>query len=209
MSVLMGVRDAPTLARAADLGTAMQLTNIARDVGEDARLGRIYLPLDELTANGVEPEAFLRSPSYTPELGRTVEQLLQRARALYIRADSGISVLPRKYQPGIRAARKLYSAIGDQVAIQGYNSVDSRAVVGTNKKLGLLVSAITLRQPREITSDQPALPQNQFLIDAVVNAPADAPAVTSNMFKPRALWMLDLFETLHARDRNPRVARHR
>ena len=44
MSVLMGVRDAKTLARAADLGTAMQLTNIARDVGEDAQLGRIYLP---------------------------------------------------------------------------------------------------------------------------------------------------------------------
>ncbi|MAV74063.1 MAG: phytoene synthase [Halieaceae bacterium] len=209
MSVLMGVRDAPTLARAADLGTAMQLTNIARDVGEDARLGRIYLPLDELVANGIEPEAFLRNPSFTPELGRTIEQLLQRARALYIRADSGISVLPRKYQPGIRAARKLYSAIGDQVAIQGYNSVDSRAVVGTNKKLGLLLSAITLRQPRELASNEPALAQNQFLIDAVVNAPADAPAVTNNMFKPRALWMLDLFETLHARDRNPGIARHR
>ena len=187
----------------------MQLTNIARDVGEDARLGRIYLPLNELISNGIDPEAFLRTPQYSEGVGQTVEQLLARARDLYVRADNGISVLPRKYQPGIRAARKLYAAIGDQVALQNYNSVDQRAIVGTNKKLGLLVSAITFRQPRQSASLEPVLPQNKFLVDAVVNAPADAPAVTTNMFKPRALWMLDLFETLHARDRNPRVARHR
>ncbi len=59
MCVLMGVRDADALARACDLGVAMQLTNIARDVGEDARERRLYLPLDWLAEAGIDPDAFL------------------------------------------------------------------------------------------------------------------------------------------------------
>ena len=59
MALLMGVRDADALARACDLGVAMQLTNIARDVGEDARAGRLYLPLDWLREAGLDPAAFL------------------------------------------------------------------------------------------------------------------------------------------------------
>ena len=62
MCVLMRVRDADALARACDLGLAMQLTNIARDVGEDARAGRLYLPLDWLADEGLSPEAFLAQP---------------------------------------------------------------------------------------------------------------------------------------------------
>ncbi|MEO0917633.1 MAG: phytoene/squalene synthase family protein, partial [Pseudomonadota bacterium] len=62
MCVLMRVRDADALARACDLGVAMQLTNIARDVGEDARMGRIYLPLDWLRDAGIDPVNFLREP---------------------------------------------------------------------------------------------------------------------------------------------------
>ncbi len=59
MCVLMQVRDADVLARACDLGLAMQLTNIARDVGEDARAGRLFLPLDWLRLEGVDPDAFV------------------------------------------------------------------------------------------------------------------------------------------------------
>lgn len=62
MAVLMGVRSPQALARAADLGVAMQLTNIARDVGEDARAGRLYLPRDLLEAADIDPDAFLRNP---------------------------------------------------------------------------------------------------------------------------------------------------
>ena len=62
MAVLMGVRDPTVLARACDLGTAMQLTNIARDVGEDARAGRLYLPEDWLREEGLDPDAWLRAP---------------------------------------------------------------------------------------------------------------------------------------------------
>jgi hypothetical protein len=68
MCVLMGVRDADRLARACDLGLAMQLTNIARDVGEDARAGRLYLPLDWLDAAGVDVAGFLADPRPTPAI---------------------------------------------------------------------------------------------------------------------------------------------
>jgi phytoene synthase len=66
MCVLMEVRDPHALARACDLGVAMQLTNIARDVGEDARAGRLYLPTDWLEEEGIDIDAFLADPRPTP-----------------------------------------------------------------------------------------------------------------------------------------------
>ncbi len=63
MCVLMDVRDRHALARACDLGAAMQLTNIARDVGEDAALGRVYLPLDWLEEAGLDRAAFVARPA--------------------------------------------------------------------------------------------------------------------------------------------------
>jgi 15-cis-phytoene synthase len=92
MCVLMRVRNADALARACDLGLAMQLTNIARDVGEDARAGRLYLPLDWLREGGVEPEDFLADPHPTPVIRRSVARLLAQADRLYLRrgAPGGI-----------------------------------------------------------------------------------------------------------------------
>ena len=66
MALLMGARSQDALARAADLGVAMQLSNIARDVGEDARAGRLYLPLDWLQEAGIEHQQFLAEPTFTP-----------------------------------------------------------------------------------------------------------------------------------------------
>jgi len=68
MCVLMRVRDADALARAADLGVAMQLTNIARDVGEDALEQRLYLPQNWMHEAGLPPEAFLARPEICPEI---------------------------------------------------------------------------------------------------------------------------------------------
>ena len=86
MTLLMGVRDAAALARACDLGVAMQLTNIARDVGEDARAGRLYLPLDWLDEAGVDRDRFLAAPAPSPALARVVARLLAEADRLYARA---------------------------------------------------------------------------------------------------------------------------
>ena len=67
MAVILGAQDAAVIARACDLGVAMQITNIARDVGEDARRGRLYLPREWLAAAGVDADAWLANPRFSPQ----------------------------------------------------------------------------------------------------------------------------------------------
>jgi len=175
MTVLMGRREPGVLARACDLGAAMQLTNIARDVGEDARNGRVYLPGAWLREAGVDVEAWRAKPAFTPAIGAVTERLLKEADKLYARADLGVPMLPRDCRPAIRAARLLYADIGRVVRARGGNSVDSRAVVSKGRKLALVIRAWGARfsagrEPRE--GDAPALPEVQFLLDAVAGAKA-------------------------------------
>ena len=105
MAVLMGAREPGTLARACDLGVAMQLTNIARDVGEDARAGRLYLPLSWMREAGLDPEAWLARPEPSPALAAIIARLVAAAGELYRRADAGIAALPLDCRPGIGTAR--------------------------------------------------------------------------------------------------------
>lgn len=170
MTVLMGRRDPRVIARACDLGAAMQLTNICRDVGEDARNGRVYLPLDWLRDAGVDPDALCASPAHSPALGAVVARALAEADALYARADLGVPMLPRDCRVAIRAARLLYSEIGAVVRARGDDGVTARAVVPTGRKLALLARASTaaLSRSRAPRSDDPeALPAVSFLLDAV------------------------------------------
>jgi phytoene desaturase len=107
MTLLLGERSEAALGRACDLGVAMQLTNIARDVGDDARRGRLYLPLAWLRDAGLCPDRLLAKPRFSPALGRVVRRLLAEADWLYDRADAGIPLLPRGSRPAIRAAPRL------------------------------------------------------------------------------------------------------
>jgi phytoene synthase len=141
MTLVMGRRDAATLARACELGVAMQLTNIARDVGEDARRGRIYLPLSWLRAAGLDPDDLVRRPRPSRALGQVVRRLLEEAERLYTSADAGLLHLPADCRAAIRAARLCYAEIGRQVAAAGYDSVTRRAVVPAWRKLRLLLQA--------------------------------------------------------------------
>ncbi|WP_282420330.1 phytoene/squalene synthase family protein [Polyangium sp. 15x6] len=178
MSVLMGVRDPRAIARACDLGVAMQLTNIARDVGEDARNGRVYLPLAWLDEAGIDVSKWLARPVFTTALGGVVERLLQHAAALYARADLGIAMLPRDCRASIRAARLIYSDIGRVVARTGFDSVTSRAYVPLRRKLWLLSRALVAPTPRpplpfvtaDAKVDPPPLPEVRFLVDACARA---------------------------------------
>src|SRR6185436_15894082 len=129
VTFLLGERGAAALARACDLGIAMQLTNIARDVGEDAGRGRLYLPLDWLERAGIDPQGFLGEPRYSPALGGVVRRLLGEADRFYASADVGIDGLPFDCQGAIRAARFIYAEIGAYVARAGFDSVTARAVV--------------------------------------------------------------------------------
>ena len=195
MAVLMGVRDRDALARACDLGAAMQLTNIARDVGEDARVGRLYLPLAWLREEGVDPGAFLRAPSFKPAIGRVVARVLAEADRLYAAGERGVGALPLACRPGIGAARLLYAAIGDEVARRGHDSVASRAVVPTRTKLALLARAPALAWPRG-PDRAPPLPAAAFLIEAVALAP---PPRRRTTLRGQALWVIDLFERVEQR----------
>jgi len=164
MTLLMGVRDDVTLARACDLGVAMQLTNIARDVGEDARRGRLYLPRRWLREAGVDPEAFVAAPAFTPSMGEVVKRLLDEADRLYLRAEAGIARLPRNCRPSIRAARLIYADIGRVIAQRGYDSVSGRAVTTKGRKIWLLLRAMVGWRTAPRPSDEP-LPEVRFLIE--------------------------------------------
>ena len=200
MAVLMGARGADAVARACDLGVAMQFSNIARDVGQDARAGRLYLPLHWLAQEGIDAEAFLADPVFSPALGRVVRRLLTHAEALYVRADSGIALLPRGARPGIRAARTLYAAIGHQVACAGYDSVRRRAVVPAGRKLALLAGSV-LAFPVAADGSAPPLPELRYLVEAVAAArpPAMRPALRG--VERRVAWVVELFARLEQRER--------
>ena len=171
MAVLMGVREAGPLARACDLGIAMQLTNIARDVGEDARAGRLYLPLDWLAEAGLSPEAFLADPRPTSEVRAMVARLLSEARRIYRRSEAGIPALPRGARPGIYAARHIYAGIGAAVRRQGHDSITVRARTTPARKIGWLGvaggrAAASLVLPRAATLYAPPVEEAAFLVAA-------------------------------------------
>ncbi|MEM6939744.1 MAG: phytoene/squalene synthase family protein [Pseudomonadota bacterium] len=179
MCVLMRVRDADALARAADLGVAMQLTNIARDVGEDARAGRLYLPEDWLTEAGIAQARFLAQETAGPETRRMVRRLLAEARRLYIRAEAGISALPREARAGIFAARFVYAGIGGAIKRNGFDSVAQRAHTGQLLKLGWLTqagarAAGTLVLPQSPVLFAPPLSEVRFLVEAASRGGAGA-----------------------------------
>ena len=148
MTLVMGRRDAKTLADAAELGMAMQLTNICRDVGEDARRGRLYLPARPLSEAGVQIEEWLTRPELRPEIAAAVSRLLDDADRLYARSWQGISRLPAQSRPAIRAASLLYAAIGNEIRRAGFDSVNRRAWTTRRSKLALLArSTLSSRAP--------------------------------------------------------------
>lgn len=202
MSVLMERRSPALLARAADLGVAMQFTNIARDVGEDARAGRLYLPTAEFGRAGLDTEDFLRAPVASPGLARVVGDLLTVADDLYDRAASGIAALPADCRPAIRSASAIYREIGLEVRRNGLDSVSRRAVVGGRRKAALIAAA-TAMSDRTDGLNRPALPAARDLIARTAVPPTEAPPRTA---LARAVWLVDLFTRLE-RDDIARVGR--
>ena len=142
LAQLMGVRAPWALARAADMGVAMQLTNIARDVGEDARRGRVYLPASWLNQAGVVPASLGQNPQHSPALGAVVHRLLHVADLLYARARLGFAALPTGPRFAVAAAARLYADIGRSVRRAHGNAVDARAYVTAPRKAVLVTRGI-------------------------------------------------------------------
>ena len=204
MCVLMGVRDRDALARASDLGVAMQLSNIARDVGEDARAGRLYLPTEALKHHGVDPEEFLHSPTFTAPIAQVIAEILDRAEELYTRSEHGISSLPMTCRPGIYAARRLYAGIGHQVRDNAYDSLSQRAHLNGRQKLALLTRTPKCFALPDQSLRSVPLGECAFLIDAVTGSPP--PKDEPSAIRPgvwglpqRLTWMLDAVATLEQR----------
>ena len=171
MCVLMRVRDRDVLARACDLGVAMQLTNIARDVAEDAEEGRLYLPLEWLREARIDPHAFLNAPGAAPELIGVVRRLLDTAGWLYARSETGVKGLPAAARPGIFAARYIYAGIGRQLRRADCDPFRGRAhTSGGQKVMWLMLSAMraagTSIMPRSALIYAPPLPETAFLVEA-------------------------------------------
>ncbi|WP_239002732.1 phytoene/squalene synthase family protein [Rhodovastum atsumiense] len=207
MAMLMGVRDPDVVARACDLGIAMQFSNIARDVGEDARNGRLYLPRQWLREAGIDPDAFLARPVFTEALGGVVKRLLDAADEFYARAGAGIACLPLACQPGIWAARYLYAEIGREVARAGYDSVSRRAVVSGSRKARLLARALAGPVGVSRNAKRPAVEEARFLVDAIINAPPPResgplfPEVPEPSVGHKVAWVLQLFDKLERLER--------
>ena len=194
MSVIMQVRNPVAIARACDLGIAMQLTNICRDVGEDARNGRLYLPRQWLREAGITPESWLKDPRPSPQLSSVIARLLAEADRLYKRADAGIGMLPSACRPSINAARLLYAGIGGEVERNGHDSVPRRAVVPKSRKFALLAKAVGASVFKARVNAEPAVAEAQFLVDAVAAAPQ--PKRHPRGFDEKAAWLVDLFTRL-------------
>jgi 15-cis-phytoene synthase len=179
MSLLMEARSPQALARALDLGVAMQFSNIARDVEEDARRGRVYVPAD-LLQNMTAPQA--------------ATHLVALAEQLYNRSNSGIALLPRGCRASIASAKQLYAAIGHQAARQKHVG---RAVVPNATKLKLVMKACLSSLTVRADDTSPCLPEGQFLLDAVSHwqLPQSPPKGVVGKLN----WVMDMFISLESR----------
>lgn len=136
-SRIFGFTDERALDRAVDLGIAMQLTNICRDVGEDARLGRIYIPLEELERFGVAESDILEG-RFSPSFVRLMQFQIERARVLYRSAEQGIAWLSADSRMTVRLSSRIYGQILGRIERNGYDVLSRRAYVPFHRKLATL-----------------------------------------------------------------------
>ena len=133
---IFGYRDAQTLDYAHDLGLALQLTNIIRDVGEDARRGRIYLPQDELARFQV-PEADLIDVRYSERFQRLMAFQIERAAGYYDRAMAQLPRADRRAQRAGLMMAAVYRALLEKIRRGGCRVLDRRASLSAPRKLWL------------------------------------------------------------------------
>jgi phytoene synthase len=140
MAHVMEVQDDWALQRAADLGIALQLTNVARDVMDDARHGRVYLPLEWLAEAGVSPDE-IAAPGERRRVARVVARLLDEAERFYASGEEGLRALPFRSAWAVAAARAVYREIGRLVRERGAGAWERRVIVSRPRKLARVAGA--------------------------------------------------------------------
>ncbi len=153
MAILMGVDrdDEETLDRACDLGLAFQITNICRDIYDDARAGRIYVPAVMLAAEGVadEPSAILDDQN-KESVWRVAVSLLDIADDYYFSASAGVRRLPPRAAAAVAAARNIYRDIGRRIREGGPEVWRARVAVPGPRKTMLALSGLVTGAPAAI-----------------------------------------------------------
>jgi len=130
MLPILGYSDPRAIEAATALGTAFQLANFIRDIGEDIDRGRIYMPLHDLARFGVSEEMLLKR-QLTPEIVEAIKYQIARVRDLQAKAEAGIQYLDPISRPCIRAASELYCGIVDEIEANGYDIFNKRATTST------------------------------------------------------------------------------
>ncbi|HFZ8995474.1 TPA: 15-cis-phytoene synthase CrtB [Citrobacter freundii] len=138
MARVMGVRNEAVLDRACDLGLAFQMTNIARDIVEDARAGRCYLPAEWLAEEKMTVDEIV-SPGRRENLARLAQRLVAEAEPYYLSAHAGLKDLPLRSAWAIASAQGVYRKIGLKVCDAGPRAWDSRQGTQRLEKIALLL----------------------------------------------------------------------
>tara|TARA_B110000503_G_C7141576_1_gene411068 strand:- start:1244 stop:2143 length:900 start_codon:yes stop_codon:yes gene_type:complete len=141
MVPILGAVSPDAYVAAEKLGTAFQLANFIRDVGEDLERGRIYLPIDELSAHGVSRE-MLEQRVLTPQIKSALQEQIARVRRLQKEAAPGIKLLAPESQACIEAASELYCGIVDEVEKIDYQIFDRRAKTSTWRRIRVAIPAL-------------------------------------------------------------------
>jgi len=146
MCHVFGVERDSALRNAAHLGIAMQLTNVCRDVAEDWRLGRLYVPGSlleghELGSPNALPLELCPAPS-REALSRAVRELLHVADDFYASAEQGFGALPARSALGVRAARHVYREIGSELCRRDCDVLAGRSVVPMRRKAVLVAQSL-------------------------------------------------------------------
>ncbi len=143
MSPVLGAKAAEARGPAEDLGVAMQITNICRDVREDAQRGRVYLPATRLRAAGLSPEEILSLQADRAALSQVVRELLDLAEVYYLRARAGYRYLPWRPRLAVVVAGALYRRIGLRLRrVHDADPMVGRTVVPPLERLWVAIGAL-------------------------------------------------------------------
>ena len=137
MATIMGAKAPAVLDRACDLGIAFQLTNIARDIVDDAKVGRCYLPAQWLREAGIAQDE-LASERHRAKLAAVAARLVEQAEPYYMSATEGLAALPLRSAWAIATAHRVYRQIGIEVRARGAQAWDKRVGTSRATKLWLL-----------------------------------------------------------------------
>jgi phytoene synthase len=146
MSHVIGFRP-PALDHAIDLGIAMQLTNILRDIGEDLHRGRIYLPIEEMERFGYREEQ-LRGHVRNDAFFELMHFQVERARRYYELAMPGIAMLNPEGRFAVKVAADVYAEILARIEASHYDVFDKRAVVPAFTKYWLTMKSMAIPAAR-------------------------------------------------------------